>query len=203
MNNCVKCDGSGTTHVETQWRPVPFTCAKCGGTGKQPALFYAGVGSRSTPLPIVAEMENIAMRLALSGWVLRTGAGKRKVPPVPDTDSADLAFERGAASMNGKMIIRVKTGYQPALDHAARFHPAWDKCDEHARCLHARNSQVVVGDDFETPARFLLCWTPRGAIVGGTGQALRVADAYDIPTFNLASVTSADFWNWFEGRNWQ
>lgn len=200
---CPKCAGTGTTYAHTKWRDVAFTCGKCGGTGKLPALMYAGIGSRETPLSVIAEMENTAMRLALMGWTLRSGAGKRAVPAVPNTDSADLAFERGCDSMNGRKIIRAATEYAPALEHAARFHPAWDKCDDHARALHARNSQVIAGDDFESPVRFGLCWTRNGKIAGGTGQALRVADAYDVTMFNLASVSIADFWTWFEGRTWQ
>lgn len=43
----------------------------------------------------------------------------------------------------------------------------------------------------DDPAAFVLCWTPDGSLdgtgsdTGGTGQALRIAAAYDVPVFNL------------------
>jgi hypothetical protein len=166
---------------------------------------YAGVGSRETPLPIIREMENIGMRMALLGWTLRSGKAK---PPLigrkPDTDSADLAFERGCNMVGGKAVIRVATLWQPALDHAATFHPNWSACSEHARALHARNSQIMLGDsdtDFNDPVAVVVCWTEGGAVKGGTGQALRIAAAKNIPVFNLA-VTPADaFWSFVGDRS--
>ena len=162
---------------------------------------YAGIGSRETPLAIVREMENIAMRLALAGWTLRSGAGKRPVKPAPDTDSADLAFERGCDAVRGAKVIRCATLYQPWLDHAAQYHPAWDKCSEWAQGAHARNSAILLGDYLNDPARFVVCWTKGGAVTGGTGQGLRIADAYKIPVFNLfwpEHLTA--LWSWINGR---
>lgn len=52
--------------------------------------------------------------------------------------------------------------------------------------LHARNCYQVLGADLRTPTQFVICWTPRGSGEGGTGQALRIAKAYNIPIFDLA-----------------
>jgi hypothetical protein len=68
--------------------------------------------------------------------------------------------------------------------HAARFHPAWDKCSPYAKRLHARNSAIMLGHDLGTPVNFVLCWTKDGGATGGTGQALRIAAALGIPVFN-------------------
>jgi len=57
----------------------------------------------------------------------------------------------------------------------------------HARVFMARNSYQVLGPDLATPVDFVWCWTPHGAVIGGTGQALRIAAAYEIPVFNLAT----------------
>jgi hypothetical protein len=149
---------------------------------------YAGVGSRSTPLPIIREMENVAMRLAIAGWQLRTGAGKRPLNPKPDTDSADLAFERACKLVGGQCVVRVPTLWEPAVEHAAKFHPNWDACNEFAQGAHARNSMIVLGDGraFDDPVDAVVCWTAGGVVKGGTGQALRIAAAWSIPVFNLA-----------------
>jgi len=49
-----------------------------------------------------------------------------------------------------------------------------------------------MGVDLKTPVSFVLCWTPDGAETttdpdhtGGTGQAIRIANANAIPVFNL------------------
>ena len=79
-----------------------------------------------------------------------------------------------------------------ACQLAASFHPAWAQLTRAVRALHARNGHQVLGADLESPARFVLCWTPDGSLdghgrrVGGTGQALHIAHHHGIPVFNLA-----------------
>ncbi len=167
-------------------------------------MIYAGIGSRETPLPIIREMENVAMQLAIRGWTLRSGAAKVPIINRPaDTDSADLAFERGCSVIGGKSVIRVATLWQPALDHAAQYHPNWAACNEHAKALHARNSLIMLSDDpINAPVlvNAVVCWTEGGAVKGGTGQALRIAAAYSIPVFNLATCSVDQFWQWINGR---
>lgn len=153
-------------------------------------MFYAGIGSRETPQPVLQEMSNIAMQLALRGIVLRSGAAK----------GADEAFEAGCDMIRGPKVIRCATLWQPALDHAAQFHPNWAACNEHAQGLHARNSLIMIGDDFASPVSFVVCWTAGGAVKGGTGQALRIAAALQIPVWNLAVHSVDDFWSWINGK---
>ena len=185
---CETCNGTG------KWSPhnavTIFTCSQCYGTGWRGdhLAIYAGIGSRETPEPVLNEMRLIAMLLAGRGWCLKSG---RAV-------GADRAFEEGAKLANGRAVYRVATLHQPALDHAAQFHPNWGACDEHARALHARNSQIMLGDRFDEPVKFVVCWTEGGAIVDGTGQALRIAAAYNIPVFNLAVTPSAALWEWLQ-----
>jgi hypothetical protein len=160
-------------------------------------MFYAGIGSRETPLTTCQEMSNIAMQLAIRGLILRSGRAKRPVKPTPNTDSADLAFEKGCDIVSGAKVIRTSTIWQPAVDHAAKFHPNWGACNEYAQSLHARNSLIMVGDSFVEPVSFVVCWMPGGAIKGGTGQALRIADSLQIPVWNLAICSVDQFWSWF------
>lgn len=34
-------------------------------------------------------------------------------------------------------------------------------------------------------SKFVLCWTPAGAVIGGTATALQLADMLDIPVVNM------------------
>lgn len=194
---CDKCNGTGKFTIGAA---SDYQCSRCLGTGQAMiGASYAGIGSRETPLPVIREMENIAMQLALRGFVLRSGAAKPKPDAPVDTDSADLAFERGAAIVKGRKIIRVPTVSPAAMEHAARYHPNWSACNEHARALHARNSLIMLGDWLDDPVRFVVCWTAGGKIAGGTGQALRIAvdPMYNIPVFNLAIPGAvATLWSW-------
>ena len=108
---------------------------------------------------------------------------------------ADIAFELGAGEI--KEIFLPWKGFnnsensfidipQKAYDIAEKFHPAWNNLKDYVKTLHARNSLIVLGKDLETPADFVICWTKKGNIVGGTGQALRIAKMHEIPIFNLA-----------------
>ena len=171
---CTQCDGSGKI-------PNYGTCPQCSHTHK-----YAGIGARVTPEAIVAQMQSIAMRLAMSGWFLRSGGAK----------GADKAFEAGCDVINpSAKSIRCGTLWEPAMNHAARYHPAWSKCsNDAARSLHARNSLVMMGDHLNDPVKFVVCWTVDGAVTGGTGQALRIAQEHQIPIFNLAVTDEAALW---------
>lgn len=190
---CDKCDSSGF-YTLGDW-PRKYTCARCLGTGQAVmGQAYAGIGSRETPMSVIREMENVAMQMALRGWTLRSGEAKRPVNPKPDTDSADLAFERGCKLVAGRKIIRT-TADGPAMDHAAQFHPNWEACNDHARRLHARNSLIMLGDWLDDPVRVVVCYTAGGAIKGGTGQALRVAAALAIPVVNLAVDPVDKLWS--------
>lgn len=181
MINCDKCDGSGSHATHSR-------CARCLGTGQAlVGVSYAGIGSRETPDTHLVDMENIGMRLALKGWTLRSGHAK----------GADMAFERACRLVGGRSLIRVATMEPQALAHASMFHPAWDKCDEHAKALHARNSLIMMGDWLDDPVKFVVCWTKGAAVTGGTGQALRIAAAMKIPVFNIADPRHAqNLYNW-------
>ena len=153
--------------------------------------FYAGIGSRKTPQDILTLMTSIATRLSHDGWVLRSG----------HADGADRAFEIGASnnaeiylpwpSFNSHWQIlsqQFMAPTQAAMELAARTHPAWHKCGQAARKLHARNMHQILGLELNDPVRFVICWTPldaQGLPTGGTAQAIRLADLRGIPVFNL------------------
>jgi hypothetical protein len=157
---------------------------------------YAGIGARKdVPMPILQQCELIGMLLAARGFQLRSGCAT----------GCDTAFEIGCDKVKGPKVYRVATNWQPALDHAANYHPNWEACDERARSLHARNSMIMLGDHFDDPVHFVVCWTKGGGIVGGTGQALRIAadPQYNIPVFNLFDDPgAAKLWAWIGAQGW-
>ena len=137
-------------------------------------------------------------------------------------NGADSAFEAGVVDPHNAKVFLPWRGFnnnpsalfdihEAAYKMAETFHPAWDRCSPAARKFHARNCYQVLGLDLNTPARMVICWTPFGAVTGGTGQAMRIAQHYGIPIFNLAEdegplddfiqVTNAEPCDWvFEGE---
>lgn len=145
---------------------------------------YTGIGSRATPFAVLRIMTRTAKNMAFLGYTLRSGGAA----------GADTAFEKGAGDakeiylpwlgFNGNQSLLLPS--DEAFEMAAKFHPAWHNCDERARQFHARNCHQVLGQDLKTPTKLIICWTLAGADGGGTGQALRIAKAYDIKIDNLA-----------------
>ena len=68
---------------------------------------------------------------------------------------------------------------------ASEVHPAWDRCNEWARGMHSRNCHQILGYDLQSPVDAVICWTPDGAVVGGTATALKLSMKAGIPIFNL------------------
>ena len=150
-----------------------------------PTLTSAGVGARATPPRLAPQIEHVARQLARLGYTLHSGGA----------DGFDTFAEKGATK---KRIFLPWAGFNgnasplfgvsaKAYETAARYHPAWGRLSSSVRALMARNSYQVLGPDLATPVDFVWCWTPHGAVIGGTGQALRIAAAYEIPVFNLAT----------------
>ena len=156
---------------------------------------YAGIGARATPAPVLAEMREIAAALSRAGWRVRSGGA----------DGADRAFEQGGGpsaevflpwpGFNGSDATFVPIP-QEAFAVAEAHHPGWPRLSSAVRKLMARNVMQILGADLNSPSRFVLCWTPDAAETrttpktGGTGQAIRVAIAHNIPVFNLCSEQS-------------
>lgn len=154
---------------------------------------YSGIGSRKTPIDILDLMNQIASELSNDNWTLRSGGA----------DGADSAFEAGASKKqiflpwNG-FNIREEEG-DLVLDNlqawdlvSKHFHPAPEKCSVGAQRLHGRNAFIILGPELDEPVDMVICWTPKGEVIGGTGLALRIAQAAEIPIFNLAKEGALD-----------
>jgi hypothetical protein len=138
--------------------------------------YYAGVGSRKTPLDICLLMSDIAFYLEQKNWTLRSGHAY----------GADISFESGIVRPSDTCeIFKADDATDNALENAKLYHPNWAGCDNNVRKLHARNSMIILGKDLDSPVDFVVCWTEGGLEKGGTGQSLRVAKANNIRIFNL------------------
>lgn len=85
---------------------------------------------------------------------------------------------------------RPKHATQAALDLASQYHPNWEAVSRKpgAAALMARNGYQILGEDLASPVERVFCWTPRGDLVGGTAQALRIAIDHKIPITNLGNT---------------
>ena len=156
-------------------------------------LRYAGIEARATPASVLADMKVIAAWLTRTGWHLSSGGA----------DGADSAFAAGAPAEQRTIWLPWR-GYNglrgpdcrvlsPAallscVEIAAPLHPAWDRCSPAVRKLHARNAALLLGEALDRSVDAVVCWSERGAVTGGTGMAIRIAEARGIPVLNLGSM---------------
>lgn len=144
-------------------------------------MIYTGIGARKTPGNILHSMVQVGEYMAYNGHTLRSGGAQ----------GADRAFEIGCdyKSIGTKEIFLAYEVSSEAMTLASKFHPAWKNLSPYVKKLMGRNSFQILGRDLDTPTGFVICWTPDGKIVGGTGQALRMANYYEIPIINFGSAS--------------
>lgn len=150
--------------------------------------YYTGVGSRETPPDIMNLMTEVATFLQKQGYILRSGAAP----------GADTAFENGSGDLKEIWVPWVGfNGSASSLTPSAtairlmrRIHPSPDSLNSGGVKLHARNCHQVLGPDLNDPSDFLLCWTENGLAKGGTRTAIRLAEEFDVPVFNMGAYNS-------------
>jgi hypothetical protein len=151
--------------------------------------YYAGIGSRKTPIDIQDDMVLLATMLRRMGFILRSGGAL----------GADVSFEMGA--LDKKEVFTANSNIpDKAFEIAKEVHPAWNNCSPYAKRLHARNVLQVLGQNLDNPVEFVAVWTPDGCetlatrtfSTGGSGQAIALADTLDIPIYNLKNTNRLD-----------
>ena len=157
-------------------------------------FYYTGIGSRKTPIHIQKAMISFAEKLVQKGYVLRSGGA----------DGADISFEKGCDNAKGiKEIYLPWKGFnnsksnlfeirEEAFVLAETIHPAWGKCSDASKKLHARNCCQVLGKSLDSPSSLLICWTEDGKDIGGTRTAIILAKKNNIPVYNLAIKSDLD-----------
>ena len=168
-------------------------------------IYYAGIGSQETPKDVCRKMYAAGKAMQKMGFILRSGGAR----------GADESFESGVAAAIAETHAVGSADYAKQFELfaeiylpwkgfrgnksnrygsskdarllAASFHPCWANVSCRGRDFHGRNCYQILGSKLDSPVQFVLCWTPQGAITGGTGQALRLAKDRGIPILNFAS----------------
>jgi hypothetical protein len=171
--------------------------------------YYTGVGSRKTPVFIQKLMQQLGYILEQQNWILRSGGAK----------GADSAFDKLVQDKSRTEIFLIKQN--PAIPHGIYAHPKWSEAQAimiknkihpyfntmqpFAKALHTRNVFQVLGHNLDRPANMLICWTPNGEKTtdectietGGTATAIKLANLFNVPVFNLAYKPDYDRINKF------
>lgn len=147
------------------------------------AKYYTGIGSRKTPEDVLALMKAVAQKLSSEGYILRTG----------NAQGADAAFASGSTKTEMYYPEDVNRLPQEVLsrlvEDACKVHPKGkDLLTYPYRNYLLRDGLQVLGCNYDIlqKSKFVLCWTPMGEKIGGTAQAIKIAEMYNIPVFNLA-----------------
>lgn len=156
--------------------------------------YFTGVGSRDVPDEIFNIMRDAGAYFCNKGYVLRSGAA----------EGSDSAFEFGCNKVKGKKEIylpwkgfndsdshlfpeNIDKWYE-AMEIASKFHPHWDKMKQGAKKLHCRNCFQCLGKSLDNPSKFVLYYAKideYGNVKGGTAMAVKLAENYSIPNYNL------------------
>jgi hypothetical protein len=161
-------------------------------------MIIAGIGSRETPNNILLEMELIGRYCKENSITVRSG----------HADGADWAFEKGAQErciaylpwdrFNSQLKSNAKLVTVPYDDKyfqiTKTFHPNVKALSKGALSLMNRNGCQVLGLNLDKYANFVVCWTKDGKLAGGTAQAIKIANFYDIPVYNMffANLNTAE-----------
>lgn len=147
--------------------------------------YYVGIGSRKTPQNVCDAMTKLAVKLDSIGFTLRSGGAT----------GADIAFERGTS--NKEIFLPWKsyngnnsTLYEPsesAIDFSRKLFPHFPGASRGTRLMISRNMHQVLGQQphISTKSEFIICWTENGKPSGGTRYAIKAAEYFNIPVFNL------------------
>lgn len=156
---------------------------------KKQFRYYTGIGSRTAPSDICEQCTKIAKVCSTLGYTLRSG----------NATGCDQAFAEGAERAEiwlpwndfeiefqqkhpEHSYISISKFDKDAYSSVEKYHPAPKSLSSGGIKLMARNYRQVVGYDAPN-SEFVVCWTP--TVLGGTGQAIRIARDLGIPIFNL------------------
>ena len=174
-------------------------------------MIYTLIGSRETPEEILTILEKFAYKAASLGYIGRSGgAGGAdtclevgvtsylKDKSLSDNYKNDLMevylpwkdFNGRVSSEAGYYTLKELPMQHEAYKLAEEIHPAWDRCSQGAKALHARNTMQVLGKDLNSPSRFILCYgksVTEGSVIpkGGTATACRLGEKHEVQIFNL------------------
>lgn len=167
--------------------------------------YYAGIGSRTITSEERQKILIIAKKLADSGFVVYSG----------NAEGSDITFQLGSEKkcvlllpwkkFNQKMydvnnsLDQYEVGKsdegQSMID---KYHPSPKSLSYGGRLMMARNWYQIQGFDKYPRVEFVICCANRddsGKIIGGTGQACRIAEDFGLPVFNIRDNDWMDSFN--------
>jgi len=157
-----------------------------------PTMVVAGIGSRELPSNIEKRMNKLIKAIKPSILDKLTIAHG-------DAKGSDLKWK--SLAKNEIAFLPTNPVSREAIDIAGLHHPYFKTMKPFTKMLMGRNVYQVMGHGIDTPVDCVLCYTKDGAesrsavkvgVTGGTGLAISVADAYDIPVFNVANISSCE-----------
>lgn len=160
---------------------------------------YVGVGSRELTKEGRLVLYDVAMALSDEGYSLSTGDATQGCDDafwemaLPGHRVRYGPFGKTKYLPETRVIPNDSVIYDRANSIAGVCHPTYRWLPDWMKELHLRNVFQVLGGNLDSPREFLVCWTPDGAETtketskktGGTGTAIRVANMFGVPVFNL------------------
>jgi len=138
-------------------------------------------GGAPGPDDVVSEKGIIGRRKIFVPWYKFT-KGTTK-------DSGDVGLLRDTALSDEIVLDNMGNKQQAYVISRKYFRGNLDMQSKGVQAMMTRNVYQVLGEDLKTPVSFVVCWTPtgdtKGIAPGGTGQAMRIAQASNIPVFNI------------------
>lgn len=155
-------------------------------------MIITGIGSRETPERICELFTELGAEARERGWWIRSG----------HAEGADYAFEKGAAdhcivympwgTFNKDREVLGVPRTQRLRDEVLKIvykHEKYAKdLSDGVKLIKSRNVYQVLGEDLNSPSDLVVCWTPDGEVVGGTGLAIKIATAHNIPVINVGDL---------------
>jgi len=152
-------------------------------------MIITGIGSRETPEHICELFVELGREARERGWWVRSG----------HAEGADYAFEQGATdhcivylpwgTFNKEKAVLGIPRTQQLRDEVLKIvyrHEKYAKdLSDGVKLIKSRNVYQVLGEDLNSPSDLVVCWTPEGETVGGTGLAIKIANAHNIPVINV------------------
>lgn len=179
--------------------------------------YFTGIGSRKTPHNILNLMYKIGYKLAQRNFILRSGGAngadnvfekayvnaQTKFGYKPDNKEIYLPWDgfnnKRKNHKNGYYIPENFDNYNEAEIITKRHHPYFYSLTTGQKLLMVRNTYQILGQKLreKEKTKFVVCWTPDGCSgstsrtkhTGGTGQAISIANFYNINIYNLYWVS--------------
>lgn len=158
-------------------------------------MIITGIGSRKTPDDVCNLFTELGQEVKIRNDWLRSG----------HADGSDYAFELGAKEhcivylpWNGfnkekKIwgIPRTSELRDEVLEIVFKHEPYARELSQGVQRIKSRNVYQILGEDLKSPSDVVICWTPNGEIVGGTGLAIKIAMDHGIPVVNIGDENTS------------